>query len=89
MLSKTFVVKFQDQKLSSFLQTITHTGQLVIGGHAEAVDVASEKCLEAGAKRAVPLVVSGPFHTPLMEEAKVRFAPEMEVAELQEVNALY
>ena len=59
-------------------------GQLVIGGHAEAVDVASEKCLEAGAKRAVPLVVSGPFHTPLMEEAKVRFAPVMEVAELNE-----
>ena len=59
-------------------------GQLVIGGHAEAVDVASEKCLEAGAKRAVPLVVSGPFHTPLMKEAKVRFAPEMEVAELHE-----
>ena len=59
-------------------------GQLVIGGHAAAVDVASEKCLEAGAKRAVPLVVSGPFHTPLMEEAKVRFAPVMEVAELHE-----
>ena len=59
-------------------------GQLVIGGHAEAVDVASEKCLEAGAKRAVPLVVSGPFHTPLMEEAKVRFAPVMEVAEVHE-----
>ena len=59
-------------------------GQLVIGGQAEAVDVASEKCLEAGAKRAVPLVVSGPFHTPLMEEAKVRFAPVMEVAKLQE-----
>ena len=59
-------------------------GQLVIGGHAEGVDAASEKCLEAGAKRAVPLVVSGPFHTPLMEEAKVRFAPEMEVAELHE-----
>ena len=59
-------------------------GQLVIGGHAQAVDVASEKCLEAGAKRAVPLVVSGPFHTPLMEAAKVRFAPEMEVAELHE-----
>lgn len=59
-------------------------GQLVIGGDAEAVDVASEKCLEAGAKRAVPLVVSGPFHTPLMEEAKVRFAPVMEVAELHE-----
>lgn len=59
-------------------------GQLVIGGHADAVDIASEKCLEAGAKRAVPLVVSGPFHTPLMKEAKVRFAPEMEVAELHE-----
>mgnify|MGYP002756002286 FL=1 len=59
-------------------------GQLVIGGHAQAVDAASEKCLESGAKRAVPLVVSGPFHTPLMEEAKVRFAPVMEVAELHE-----
>ena len=59
-------------------------GQLVIGGHADAVEVASEKCLEAGAKKAVPLVVSGPFHTPLMEEAKVRFAPEMEAAELHE-----
>ena len=59
-------------------------GQLVIGGHASAVDVASEKCLEAGAKRAVPLVVSGPFHTPLMAAAKVRFAPVMEVAELHE-----
>ena len=59
-------------------------GQLVIGGHASAVDEASEKCLEAGAKRAVPLVVSGPFHTPLMEAAKVRFAPVMEVAELHE-----
>ena len=59
-------------------------GQLVIGGHASAVDVASGKCLEAGAKRAVPLVVSGPFHTPLMEEAKVRFAPVMEVSELHE-----
>ena len=46
-------------------------GQLVIGGHAEAVDAASEKCLEAGAKRAVPLVVSGPFHTPLMEAAEL------------------
>ena len=59
-------------------------GQLVIGGHASAVDVASEKCLEAGAKRAVPLVVSGPFHTPLMEEAKGRFAPVMEKAQLHE-----
>ena len=59
-------------------------GQLVIGGHADAVEVASGKCLEAGAKKAVPLVVSGPFHTPLMEAAKVRFAPEMEAAELHE-----
>ena len=58
--------------------------KLVIGGHADSVEVASEKCLEAGAKKAVPLVVSGPFHTPLMEAAKVRFAPEMEAAELHE-----
>ncbi|OIO68574.1 MAG: [acyl-carrier-protein] S-malonyltransferase [Zetaproteobacteria bacterium CG_4_9_14_3_um_filter_49_83] len=44
-------------------------GQLVIAGHAGAVDIAMDKAREAGAKRALPLAVSAPSHTPLMQAA--------------------
>ncbi len=44
-------------------------GQTVIGGELAAVELAGEYCMEAGAKRCIPLNVSAPFHTPLMEEA--------------------
>ena len=45
-------------------------GQLVISGNVNAVNVAGEKLKEAGAKRALPLKVSGAFHSPLMQPAK-------------------
>ena len=44
-------------------------GQIVIGGDADAVDRACALAKEAGAKRCVPLKVSGPFHTSLMKPA--------------------
>lgn len=44
-------------------------GQLVIAGRAAAVEKAGKLALAAGAKRCVPLNVSGPFHTSLMEPA--------------------
>ena len=59
-------------------------GQLVIGGDKAAVDKAAELALSAGARRCLPLNVSGPFHTSLMHPAgnalrekckAVRFAP--------------
>lgn len=48
-------------------------GQVVIAGEAGAVARASEACKEGGAKRAVMLDVSGPFHSPLMDAAKDEF----------------
>lgn len=45
-------------------------GQVVIAGHAEAVEKAAEALKEKGAKRTVMLQVSAPFHCSLMEPAK-------------------
>lgn len=44
-------------------------GQLVIGGDKAAVEEAAAVAREHGAKRCLPLKVSGPFHTPLMKPA--------------------
>lgn len=45
-------------------------GQIVISGTIEAVNMACEALKAAGAKRALPLNVSGAFHSPLMQPAK-------------------
>ena len=44
-------------------------GQIVISGDTKAVDLACEMLREKGAKRIIPLAVSGPFHTSLMKPA--------------------
>lgn len=44
-------------------------GQLVIGGIKDAVDKVTKLALEKGARRAIPLNTSGPFHTSLLENA--------------------
>ncbi|CAG9619743.1 ACP S-malonyltransferase [Sutcliffiella rhizosphaerae] len=51
------------------LANLNCPGQIVISGSANGVAVASEKAKEKGAKRVIPLVVSGPFHSSLMEPA--------------------
>ena len=48
--------------------------QIVIGGEVVAVDRAVELMQEAGAKRLIPLKVSGPFHTALLEPASQKLA---------------
>ena len=52
--------------------------QIVIGGEVEAVDYAVELLKEAGAKRLIPLKVSGPFHTALLKSASQNLAEELE-----------
>lgn len=52
-------------------------GQVVIAGAAAAVERASILCKEAGAKRALPLPVSAPFHTELMRPAAERLAEQI------------
>ena len=50
------------------------SAQIVIGGEVAAVDRAVELLQEAGAKRLIPLKVSGPFHTALLEPASQKLA---------------
>ncbi|MCG3170320.1 MAG: Malonyl CoA-acyl carrier protein transacylase [Pseudomonadales bacterium] len=52
-------------------------GQVVIAGHAAAVERAIAACKARGAKRAMPLPVSAPFHTSLMVPAGERLARDM------------
>ena len=52
-------------------------GQIVIAGHAQAVARAGERAKALGARRAIPLAVSAPFHCALMKPAEVRLAPEL------------
>ena len=52
-------------------------GQVVIAGHADAVARAGERAKAIGAKRAIALAVSAPFHCALMKPAEDRLAPEL------------
>ncbi|MEK3800228.1 ACP S-malonyltransferase [Peribacillus sp. FSL H8-0477] len=56
------------------LANINCPGQIVISGTTEGVQLASVKAKENGAKRAIPLNVSGPFHSILMEPAAAKLA---------------
>ena len=51
--------------------------QTVISGSKAAVELAAERCKELGAKRAVMLPVSAPFHCPLMMPAQLQLATQL------------
>jgi [acyl-carrier-protein] S-malonyltransferase len=59
-------------------------GQVVISGSVEAVKRASERAGEAGARRVLPLDVSGAFHSPLMEVAREGLAEALQDVELRD-----
>jgi [acyl-carrier-protein] S-malonyltransferase len=58
--------------------------QIVIAGNAAAVARASERARALGAKRAIPLQVSAPFHCALMKPAEDRLAPELRGVKAQD-----
>ncbi|AYC29210.1 ACP S-malonyltransferase [Paenisporosarcina cavernae] len=61
-------------------------GQIVISGTAEGVRLASVAAKEAGAKRAIPLVVSGPFHSSLMSPAAEQLRAVLDEIQLEEAT---
>lgn len=59
-------------------------GQIVITGEKTAVDAAAAALKEAGAKRIVPLNVSGPFHSPMLSAAGEELGKALEGVEIAE-----
>jgi len=59
-------------------------GQIVISGHTPAVDRAVELCQARGARRAIRLSVSAPFHCSLMKPAADRLAAELAATEFKD-----
>jgi [acyl-carrier-protein] S-malonyltransferase len=62
-------------------------GQIVIAGHAGAVERAMELCRKAGARRALPLPVSAPFHCALMRPAQERMASDLAALAFRDLGA--
>ena len=64
-------------------------GQIVITGKTSAVEAAAERLKAAGAKRAMMLNVSGPFHSPLLVPAGEELAKELETVTLHPLDIPY
>jgi [acyl-carrier-protein] S-malonyltransferase len=72
-----------------FVANYNCPGQIVITGMADCVDRASAACKEAGAKRVVPLKVSGPFHSPLLQAAGQQLAKALNKVTIREPKIGY
>ncbi len=68
------------------LANINCPGQIVISGSAKGVKQACELAKERGAKRAIPLEVSGPFHSSLMEPAAAKLRSVLDQIEINDAN---
>lgn len=64
-------------------------GQIVITGEKEAVERAGKALKEAGARRVLPLKVSGPFHSPMMENAGEKLKKVLEEVTLKKPSVPY
>lgn len=64
-------------------------GQVVITGETDSVDAAKEKLLECGAKRVLPLNVSGPFHSPMLKEAGEKLSEVLDQIHFHELELPY
>lgn len=68
------------------LANLNCPGQIVLSGTAKGVEIASEKAKEAGARRVIPLQVSGPFHSSLMKPAAEKLKNVLAEIEIRDID---
>ncbi|KAF1681110.1 ACP S-malonyltransferase [Bacillus sp. SKDU12] len=68
------------------LANLNCPGQIVISGTAKGVELASEQAKENGAKRAIPLEVSGPFHSELMKPAAEKLKEVLDSCDVKDAD---
>ncbi|MGG0944282.1 ACP S-malonyltransferase [Bacillus subtilis] len=68
------------------LANLNCPGQIVISGTAKGVKLASELAKENGAKRAIPLEVSGPFHSELMKPAAEKLKEVLDACDIKDAD---
>lgn len=68
------------------LANLNCPGQIVISGTVRAVEMAGVKAKEAGARRVLPLVVSGPFHSELMRPAAAELKGMLDTVEMTDAK---
>lgn len=75
-----------DLKANAWIANLNCPGQVVIAGTLEGLEQASLALREAGARRILPLEVSGAFHTVLMQPAAERLMPYLKAAPLKDTS---
>lgn len=85
------VIKEELSKIPGVVQIANYNcpGQFVLSGDIKAVEQAGEKLLIAGAKRVIPLNVSGPFHSRLLRGAGEKLLKELEKIAINPVKIPY
>lgn len=92
------IIAMDADKISEVLQKIDGIvgianyncpGQIAISGEKAAVEEACVLLKEAGAKRCIPLNVSGPFHSPMLKGAGRKLSKELETVEIHDIAIPY
>ena len=78
--------EFKDRGLIAEPANFNCPGQITVSGDTEAVDRAAEVLKSLGAKRCLPVKVSGPFHTSLMKPAGEALRERFETEQFGEMN---
>ncbi len=96
--SMAAILGLEDNKIKEICQTVSNKvgpvqavnfncpGQIVIAGAAKAVETAADELKAAGAKRAILLHVSAPFHSTLMEPAAKRLAAVLDTIHIADAE---